>query len=113
MIGRLRFFAELKIGLNSSHCWARNPMKNLNQSVNSLVNMVAVALSPAGTPIEVYIVVIVISGRPTSNGTPSGIDLTAKTIAEVIKIMLHDTLYPNDTKTRKGMLRLKNQVTAR
>ena len=77
------------------------------------VRIVAVAASSAGTPIANKSVVIVASGNPTSNGIPMGMDLTAKTIAEVIRIMLHDTGCPNDWKTRNGILRLKNHVTPR
>ena len=66
-------------------------MKNLSQSVIIRTNIVAVALNPAGMPIEVYKVVIVISGMPTSKGIPKGIDLTARTIVEVTRITLNET----------------------
>ena len=88
-------------------------MRNLSQSVRSLVSIVEVALIPAGTPSEVYKVVMVISGIPTSNGMPKGIDLTANTIVEVIRITPHDTGNPNDMKTKYGMLKLRTHVTAR
>jgi hypothetical protein len=79
----------------------------------SLDSIVAVAAIPAGTPSEVYSVVMVISGSPTSKGTPMGIDLTAKTMADVMRITLHETGYLSDRKTRYGMLKLKTQVIAR
>ena len=79
----------------------------------SLVSMVAVALISAGTPSEVYRVVIVISGSPTSKGTPMGMDLTARTMAEVMRTTLHETGSLSDRKTKYGMLRLKIQVNAR
>src|SRR3989304_5236135 len=56
---------------------------------------------------------MVISGRPTSKGMPMGTDLTATTMAEVIRMMLHETGSLSDRKTREGMLRLKTQVKAR
>ena len=43
----------------------------------------------------------------------SGIDLTARTIVDVMRITLHETGRPNDMKTRYGMLKLKIQVIAR
>jgi hypothetical protein len=43
---------------------------------------------------------MVISGIPTSKGMPSGIDLTAKTIVEVIRITLHETGKSSDRKTK-------------
>ena len=58
-------------------------MKNLNHTVKSLVNMVAVALTSGGTPNRIYSVDIVISGKPTSKGTPKGIDLTTTTMEHV------------------------------
>ena len=79
----------------------------------SLVSIVAVALISAGTPSEVYRVVIVISGSPTSKGTPMGMDLTARTMAEVMRTTLHETGSLSDRKTKYGMLRLKIQVSAR
>jgi hypothetical protein len=88
-------------------------MKNLSQRVMRRVSIVAVALMSAGTPSEVYRVVMVISGIPTSKGMPRGIDLTAKTIVDVIRTTPHETGYHNDMKTRYGMLKLKNQVIAR
>ena len=88
-------------------------MKNLSQSVMRRVSIVAVALMSAGTPSEVYKVVMVISGIPTSKGMPRGIDLTAKTIVEVMRITPHETGCPNDMKTKYGMLKLKTQVIAR
>ena len=88
-------------------------MKNLSQSVISRVSIVAVALKSAGTPSEVYKVVMVISGIPTSKGMPKGMDLMAKTMVEVMRITPHETGYPNDMKTKYGMLKLKNQVIAR
>ena len=88
-------------------------MKNLSQSVMSLVSIVAVALIPAGTPSEVYRVVMVISGSPTSKGTPRGMDFTAKTMAEVMRITLHETGSLNDMKTKYGMLKLKIQASMR
>jgi len=75
-------------------------MKNLSQSVMILFRMVAVALISAGTPREVYSVVMVISGSPTSKGIPIGIDFTANTMAEVMRITLHETGVLNDKKTR-------------
>src|SRR3989304_10023648 len=85
----LLFFAS--IGFIASHCCARKPTKNRNQSVMSLDNIVAVAAIPAGTPSEVYSVVMVISGSPTSKGMPMDMDLTARTMAEVMRITLHET----------------------
>ena len=79
----------------------------------SRVSIVAVALIPAGTPIEVYRVVIVISGIPTSKGMPRGMDFTAKTIVEVMRITLHDTGNLSDMNTKYGMLKLKIQVIER
>ena len=81
----------------------------------SLVSIVAVAHIPAyGSPIsEVYRVVMVISGSPTSKGTPIGTDLTAKTMAEVMKITLQDTGNLSAMNTKYGMLKLKTQVIAR
>lgn len=61
-------------------------MKNLSQSVSRRVKIVTVALIIAGTPKITSKVVRVISGRPTSKGTPIGIDLTATKI-EVTTIM--------------------------
>ena len=66
----------------------------------SLDNIVAVAAIPAGTPSEVYSVVMVISGSPTSKGMPTGIDLTARTMAEVMRITLHETGCLSDRKTK-------------
>ena len=40
-------FDGASMGFSSSHCCAKNPTKNRNQSVMSLVRMVAVALIPA------------------------------------------------------------------
>jgi len=79
----------------------------------SLVSIVAVALIPAGTPSEVYRVVMVISGSPTSKGIPRGMDLTARTMAEVMRIKLHDTGKLSDMNTKYGMLKLKTQVIER
>ncbi len=64
-------------------------MKNLSQRVMILFSMVTVALISKGTPSKVYRVVMVISGSPTSKGTPIGIDFTASTIEDVIRIVLH------------------------
>ena len=89
-----------KIGFSSIHCWAIKPTKNLNQRVSNLVSMVAVALIPAGTPSEVYKVVMVISGSPTSKGMPRGIDLTAKTIVAVMRTTLQETENRSDMKTK-------------
>ena len=88
-------------------------MKNRNQSVMSLDNMVAVAAIAAGTPNEAKRVVMVISGSPTSKGTPMGMDFTARTMADVMRMTLHETGCLSDRKTRYGMLRLKTQVIAR
>jgi hypothetical protein len=75
-------------------------MKNLSHSVRIRFKIVAVALIPAGTPSEVYNVVIVISGSPTSKGIPTGMDFTASTMADVMRITLHDTGHLSDRKTR-------------
>ena len=103
------FAAEDTAGFSSSHCWAPKPIMKNNHNVMILVSIVAVAAHAPGTPIEMKRVVITASGSPTSNGIPTGIDLTAKNMAEVTRIMLHETGCPSDTKTRYGMLRLKNQ----
>ena len=78
-------------GFNSSHCCAAKPMKKRNQSVITLVRMVTVAAISGCTPIDMNSVVIAASGIPTSKGMPIGIDFTAKTMAEGMRIMLHET----------------------
>ena len=102
-----------KTGLSSSHCCAIKPTKNLSQRVSNLVSMVAVALIPAGTPSEVYRVVIVISGSPTSKGTPRGMDLMANVIVAVISITLQEMENRSDIKIKYGMLKLRIQVIPR
>ncbi len=87
-------------------------MKNLSQSVMILDRIVAVAPTSAGTPNPTKSVVMAISGSPTSKGTPIGTDLTATTIAEVIRIALHETGRPSDRNTIYGMLKLQVQFTA-
>lgn len=71
-----------------SHCWAPKPMKNLTHKVNSLISNVAVAAICTGTPKKKSKVVSVISGSPTSNGTPMGTDFTAIKIDEITSIAL-------------------------
>ncbi len=75
-------------------------MKNRSQSVSTLFKIVAVALISGGTPRDMYKVVMVISGRPTSKGIPPGIDLTASTMADVMRIVLKATVVLKDKKTR-------------
>jgi hypothetical protein len=63
-------------------------MKNLNQNVGSLIRIVAVKLISPGTPKIIRSVERVISGKPTSKGTPMGMDFTAVKIADVTSIAL-------------------------
>ena len=65
-----------------------------------LLSIVDVAATPGGTPNDAYIVVMAISGSPTSNGIPTGIDLIATTIDVVTRITPHETLNPNERKTK-------------
>ena len=71
-------------------------MKKRNHSVIILASMVAVAATAGSTPIAIYRVVMAASGIPTSKGIPIGMDFTAKTMAAVMRIILHETGYPND-----------------
>lgn len=100
-------------GCRSRYCCAPKPMKNRSHSVRSRLRIVAVAAIPAGTPRDTYRVVIVISGSPTSKGIPTGIDFTAKTMAVVMRITLHETGVLNAKNTRYVVLRLKTHVTDR
>lgn len=52
----------------------------------TLLSIVDVAAISGGTPTDAYRVIMVISGSPTSNGIPTGIDLTAMTIDVVTRI---------------------------
>ena len=63
-------------------------MKNLSQTVMILVRIVAVAAMLGGTPKIMYSVDMVISGNPTSKGTPSGTAFTAATTEHVTIITL-------------------------
>ena len=70
-----------------THCCEATPMKNRNHKVSSRIRIVAVALVSAGTPNSISRVVMVISGKPTSNGMPSGIDFTVPKTAQIISIV--------------------------
>ena len=78
-----------------------------------LLSTVEVAAISGGIPTATYRVIIVISGSPTSNGIPTGIDLTAMTIDVVTRIAPHETLNPNERKTKYGMIMLAIQLRAR
>ena len=65
-----------------------------------LLSIVEVAAIPGGTPTAVYTVVMAISGSPTSNGIPTGIDFMATTIDVVTKTTPQDTSYPSEMKTK-------------
>jgi hypothetical protein len=83
------------------HCVAAKPMKNLNHNVRSRQRIVAVKLTLYGTPKSISKLERVISGRPTSKGTPTGIDFTAAKIVEIINIALQLICeYPIDRNVR-------------
>jgi hypothetical protein len=71
-----------------NHCCAPKPTKNLNHNVKSRIKIVAVAPIATGTPKPCRRIVKAISGKPTSNGMPTGIDFTATKIAEITNIAL-------------------------
>ncbi len=77
----LLFVLSVDIALIPSHCCAANPMKNLSHNVRILIKIVTVAAISPGTPTQTNNVVSVISGRPTSKGTPIGMDFAAVKIA--------------------------------
>jgi hypothetical protein len=104
----------VKTDFNSTHCWAAKPMPNRSQSVMILLRIVTVAHMPAASipSSDVYRVVMVISGKPTSKGMPTGIDLTATTMLLVMSTTLHGILTSNDKKTKYGTAMLHSQFAA-
>ncbi len=74
-------------------------MINLNHNVRILIKIVTVALVCGGTPTKMNKGVSVISGRPTSKGTPIGIDFAAAKIEHITSIAPQlMEVYPMDKK---------------